>query len=111
MGNRNDIFNVLNRVRHGDIHVDDAYNQLSDLFLGPAMTGNDELSEYGEHHRADCERIKQALINNGFPDAGLDDALSLWSEYSDSYAAGWMGLPDDEQDIYDCVKRHIKLFN
>ncbi len=85
--------------------------QLLDLFgvsHSTILSGTDELSEYREEDREDCEKIKAALFKNGYVNAGLSDACWLWSEYSDSYAAGWLGLPDTDEEIFECVKNYIR---
>ena len=85
--------------------------QVLDLFgvsHSTILNGTDELNTYGKKHREDCEKIKAALVNNGYANAGLSDAVFLWSDYSDTYAAGWLGLPDTEEEIFDCVKDYIR---
>lgn len=56
---------------------------------------------------------KELLVKNGYVNAGLSDVMRLWSEYSDSHAAGWLGLPEESEEaaddmIFDCVKPYIK---
>lgn len=104
-------FEILTAVQNGELSVGDAKIQLLNLFgvsHSSVLRGGDKLSEYGERHREDCERIKAVLIAKGFINAGLNDAVWLWGEYSDSYAAGWLGLPDEDEEIYDCVKSYIR---
>ena len=105
------ITEILTDVKSGDLSVEDAQEQILNAFgvsQSSILCGGDDLSEYGERHRGDCERIKVILIRKGFANAGLNDAVQLWGEYSDSYAAGWLGLHEDDEDVYDSIKRYIR---
>lgn len=101
---------ILISVQNGDIPVEEGKNLILDLFgmnKSSILKGGDGIGEYGERHRDDCERIKSILVQRGFINAGLRDALWLWGEYSDSYAAGWLSLPDEDEDVYNCIKNLI----
>jgi len=102
---------ILTAVQNEELSVKEAQSQILNLFgvsRSSVLHGGDELSEYSEEYREDCERIKAVLIENGFINAGLNDAIWLWNEYSESYAAGWLGLPDEDEKIYDCIKSYIR---
>lgn len=93
-----------------------------DLSKANFLNGGDKLSEYGEEVRECAEVIKKALIKHGFLSAGLNDAVWLWSEYSDSLAAGWIGgsHPEDVEyfkceddfldEVFACVKPYIRKY-
>jgi hypothetical protein len=101
---------ILNQVKNGELSVEDAYDEIMNihgLSKSSVLCGGDKIGEYGERHREEAELIKEVLIENGFINAGLNDAIWLWGEYSDSYCAGWLGLPDEKEEIYDCIKRYI----
>lgn len=51
----------------------------------------------------DCAIIQRALANVGYF-ATLRQARRLWEEYSESYAAGWMGVPDQDEHIVRCIE-------
>lgn len=89
--------------------ADEILNILEDTPLSKSiiLTGSDDLSEYGEGHKLDAEIIKGVLIEKGFVNAGLNDAVRLWSGFSDSYAAGWLYLPEDTEEIFRCINPHI----
>lgn len=55
----------------------------------------------------DVKRILSVLIAHGYQ-ATEEQAISLWDEYSDSMAAGWMMLPDEDKDIYSCIEDYIE---
>lgn len=71
------------------------------------LQSGDILPKYRLKDADDCQRIKMILINKGFINAGLLDACYLWSNYSDSYAAGWLGLSEDDEELFDCIKPYI----
>lgn len=67
--------------------------------------GDNEL--YKEHHREESVRLQQLLISKGFTSCGIGDAEGLWMNYSDDFAAGFLGMPDDDDDLYDCIKDQL----
>jgi hypothetical protein len=73
------------------------------------LSGGDELPEYRLDELDECQRIKKVLIKNGYINTGLRDAMGLWSDYSEEYAAGWLGLPEDDEELFDCIKHHIHV--
>lgn len=56
------------------------------------------LTEHQSRHRYDVERIMRVLAQAG-RFRGFFDCYEFWSQYSDSYAAGWMGLPDSDEEL------------
>jgi hypothetical protein len=55
-------------------------------------------------YRDDCERIQTLLSQHGLM-LTLQESESLWDEVSDSFAAGWMGLPLNDDDLLSMIKR------
>jgi hypothetical protein len=80
--------------------------ELLKLTKETALNGGD-LADYNNEYRSDCEIIQRVLISNGYVNAGLNDALGLWGQYSDDYCAGWLSLPYNDQEIFNCIKRYI----
>lgn len=103
---------ILYEVQKGSMTIDTAEEKIMSLLglsRSSALNGGDDLSEYGQRHKEDAEIIKAVLIKKGYTNAGLNDAISLWGEYSDSYAAGWLGLPEDnEEEIWNSIKDYIR---
>lgn len=64
------------------------------------------ISEHGEMYRGDIERIKKILIEKDY-NATLTTTEMLWDKYSDSMCAGWMGLPDDDEDVFRCICNYL----
>ena len=51
-------------------------------------------------------RIQEVLLKNGYSSL-LEDCGNLWDDYSDSYAAGWLGLPEDDGDLWNILENRI----
>jgi hypothetical protein len=56
---------------------------------------------------ADVTRIVNAFIIYGDV-VSREDAKLAWEKYSDSMAAGWMGLPSEDNEIYHCVRSYFE---
>jgi len=56
---------------------------------------------------SDCKRIQNILEKNGYR-ASLEDCEKLWDKYSDSMCAGWIILPDDDEDVYSNIRMYIE---
>ncbi len=64
------------------------------------------VSEHGERYIDDIKRIKRILIEHDY-NASLTLAEMLWDRYSDSMCAGWMGLPDEDEEVFCCISPYI----
>lgn len=53
-------------------------------------------------YKKDCERIQKILKENNIF-VSLEEVCSIWEEYSDLYAAGWIILPKEDIDVYGCI--------
>lgn len=50
----------------------------------------------------DVAKIQSALAANGiFVPSG--DCHAAWEAYSESMCAGWLGLPDTDEEIISCI--------
>lgn len=47
----------------------------------------------------DTKRIVKISFDNGII-LSLKEAEEIWEEYSDSMAAGWMNLPEDDKELW-----------
>lgn len=66
-----------------------------------------EQKEVFEHRWIrDVERIQEVLLYNGYSST-LRDCANLWDDYSEAYAAGWLGLPDDDRELWDILINRI----
>lgn len=57
-------------------------------------------SSYFNH---DIERIVRACESYGFSISPTCAQLA-WEAYSESFAAGWLNLPDDDREIVDIMR-------
>lgn len=53
-------------------------------------------------YRADVLRIQDALMQAGYL-AYEHECREMWERFSDSMAAGWMHVPDDDAEIVASV--------
>lgn len=64
--------------------------------------------DYKEDHviprarREDVIRIRKALWDGGM-NTYLVDAYYMWGEYSDSLSAGWIILPETDEEIFNIL--------
>ena len=64
------------------------------------------ITEHGARYRDDIIRIKAILISKGY-EATLTIAEQLWQRYSDSMCAGWAFMPEDDDDVFDCINEYF----
>jgi len=57
-------------------------------------------------HKNDLEKIRGVLLDRGY-ETSLSECENLWELYSDSMCAGWMGLPEKDEEIFWAVKSFI----
>jgi hypothetical protein len=55
-------------------------------------------SVVGERYPDDIDRMQRVLIANGCL-AARADLEALWGDYSDSFAAGWLFLPESDDEL------------
>ena len=55
----------------------------------------------------DLERIQRILKERDY-NATYEQCEQLWSAYSESMAAGWMGLPEDDEEVFEHISFYIK---
>lgn len=65
------------------------------------------LNEHQQRHASDVERIQRVALSHGVL-LGWMDAYSLWDNHSDSYAAGWLFLPDNDDELWNTIKYEIQ---
>ena len=58
-------------------------------------------------HHADVERLQRVMLQNGY-EADYDDAANIWEEYSDSFAAGWLYLPKDDDELWEIIEDMVQ---
>lgn len=58
-------------------------------------------------HHNDVERLQRVILHNGY-ESDYDDAANIWEDYSDSYAAGWLYLPDDDNELWSMIEGRVE---
>ncbi len=51
---------------------------------------------------SDITRIQRVLLDHGIF-ASPEECKALWDEHSASMAAGWLYLPEDDDDLYQTL--------
>jgi len=64
-------------------------------------------NEFKHRHQSDVERIQLVLLKNGHM-VDLKTAAGIWEEYSDSFAAGWLSVPVDEDELWQEIKYRVE---
>lgn len=60
-------------------------------------------------HKEDCARIAQICKDNFGVSVTPLQAMTIWSDYSAKYCAGWMTLSgSDDSDIVRVINRFLK---
>lgn len=55
----------------------------------------------------DCKRIVQIMEDRGFQ-CTVKQAKELWEKFSDSMAAGWMRLPDEDDHVFSNISYYFE---
>lgn len=67
----------------------------------------EEPHEYDSLHADEIERIVEVCRNAGF-DISPRDARRAWEANSESSAANWLSLPDEDEYIVLAVRRYCE---
>jgi len=54
----------------------------------------------------DCVRIKKVLLDYGF-EATLAECEILWKMHSESFAAGWLILPEEDDALFNSISYYL----
>ncbi len=57
-------------------------------------------------YKDDCIRIQRILKEKGYITT-LQQCEELWQSYSDSMCAGWMGLGEKDEDVFNNIHSRI----
>lgn len=65
---------------------------------------------YNHHfeYQNDIDSIVKIFAERGY-EISHSDAVHAWEQYSDSMAAGWMMLGDDDEVFHDCFRYFEEL--
>jgi len=67
-------------------------------------------NKFNYDHIGDVIRLERVAEENGY-EADLETCAYLWDEYSDRLCAGWLGLPEDDNDLWTEVERQARYLN
>lgn len=62
---------------------------------------------FTHRHIGDVKRIQQVLLDNNYSSL-LEDCVGLWDDYSDDFCAGWMCLPENDDELFDILESRLK---
>ena len=66
-----------------------------------------ENDSYFEHRWIDdVKRIQKVLLDNDYTST-LKDCANLWDNYSEDMCAGWMCLPEDDEELFSILEYRI----
>jgi hypothetical protein len=71
-------------------------------------TDGSHLTEHERNHLRDCLRIVEVLRARGYF-ATRQEVYDAWSEYSETWAAGWWPLPEDDDELFSTALRYLKV--
>lgn len=59
----------------------------------------------------DCERIQRLMKQAYDLDISLSTAQWIWEDYSDGFAAGWLYLPDKDEDLVSVLNDYVEEYD
>lgn len=62
--------------------------------------------DYKFEYPKDVRRIQIILLSNEI-EATLKQCEELWNMYSESISAGWMNLPEDDDEVFSRIESYI----
>lgn len=62
--------------------------------------------EFKHRWNEDVVRIQEVLLKNGYSSL-LEDCGKLWDDYSDAHCAGWLSLPEEDEELWKILKSLI----
>jgi hypothetical protein len=68
------------------------------------------MEEYHHRHLHDVMTIQRVCRDNNL-ELSLEECADAWEDYSELYAAGWLGLPEEEDVLFDIINTINKMKN
>ena len=75
--------------------------------MGYRMSGSEHIAASAPKYQEDCKRIVGVAFNAGFI-ITVREAESIWDDYSEMLAAGWLGLPDDDNELWQIIQSGVE---
>lgn len=60
----------------------------------------------GIRYPEDVERIGKILYDRGYFSTP-EQCQQIWELYSDTLCAGWLGLPEEDEHVMNCIRPFI----
>jgi hypothetical protein len=58
---------------------------------------------------SDCKRIQQILLDH-YWEATLAECQRLWQDHSDNMWAGWLVLPEDDEEVWEALQTCSRIW-
>lgn len=71
---------------------------------------NNESDTFEHRHMSDVQRIYEVMTSGGV-ETDLQTCAYIWDSYSDDYAAGWLGLPEEDTDLFNTIMSKAETMN
>lgn len=62
----------------------------------------------GHRWPLDIERIIKVAETHLKLKMSVDEADEIWINHSDTYAAGWLGLPDEDTELAEIIRTQLE---
>jgi len=66
-----------------------------------------KVKEEDSDNNSDILRIQRVLIDKGYY-AENSQCRRIWQLHSEEYAAGWLILPNTDEEIYESIRPHFE---
>lgn len=67
----------------------------------------DPCCSHEKQYLNDVKRIVDVMAKNGYY-CTKQQAVKLWEIYSESFAAGWLLMPNKDEELFGCIKDYFK---
>lgn len=73
----------------------------------PVLISKKNKNKHFSSHIEDVERIVGIVLSRGFIISKMD-AYQAWCDYSDTFAAGWLILGSNDDQVFDNIMNHLE---
>ena len=63
-------------------------------------------SYYQSPYQSDCERIADVALRHRYL-LTVEQAEDLWNDFSETFAAGWLSLPEDDEELWRDIESRV----
>lgn len=69
-----------------------------------------EQEEFKHRYTYDIKFIQEVCKQNGYH-CDLEDCANIWEEISDAYAASWLNVPDDFENVWLMINTLVERYS